>query len=1335
MNYIWLDVETTGLDQIKNDIIQIGCVVTINGEIKGTFNEYCQPINKDNIDDTALAINGITRSQIETFQSSKAMMGKFLDFMSKYDGKFVIAGYNVAFDRKFISAFFTKMGREKEFFNFFAPDIHDTHVRAKAIKKELNTQNLKLETLANHFGVEIKAHDAMSDILATIEVDKHISKIVGDEDVYVEDTVYKIPDRPFKEMAHLHCHSVYSFTDSVPHISEWIEWCDKNGVPGISIVDHWSGASLHEMSNIKGVIDKLKKDKKIDIKNKDIVAIPGFGVVVQLGDERFNLNAWATSNKGYYNLVKMASIGWENTIVDSEVTIPVVPFESLVDLKEDVVFGTSGVNGPFTKLLLAGNTFGAEERFDFLNEMLDLRIELVARDVQKYFDAGLGFRNYKIDGSNMQKTINQFLYEMHKTRNVKCVPTSEAHFLPKEDKIIQDCVCKNAFKDNRYFYESRHQLTTPEIYAVLNAHLGISFEEFDSMIENTYEIMLAAKNISIKTEYHLPKIDIPEHIAAKSDDYNMQTYYLTMEKIKQHGRWSDDPVYVERFKKEIDVVMKNAKLNFLPYFLVYEDICSYARSQGFLQNIARGSAGGSLLSYYLKIIHIDPIQTDLPFERFLSHARINAGSFPDIDLDLSKRARPLVMQYLKDKYNLGFAQIATFSKMKTKNAIKDAMWALYGKNRNDPEVVAVCDEIDDSPQGVDEHDFLYGYIDQEEEEHKGEIEKKEVLRNFFAAKPEIESMVQRLIGTIRGWSRHPSAFVISTLDLASCRIPTMKMTDSHIGDILVTQYDAPMVEKSGLVKADILGINTLNMVGDCVEMVKERYGVDLLEEDEKGVQLLYRLPEDKDVYADFFNKETDSSFQFNSNVIKGAVRKFIPLRREDLSLLTALYRPGSMDAMMKVGDREMSATDVYVSVRSAEMSPIYIHDDLKEYLADTHGVIVYQEQVMSVLVGLCGYSLEETDTIRSAIAKKKHEVIMATFDRIRKVTAERGWTLEQANALCDTIQAFSRYSFNKSHSRAYSELGYITMWLKHHYKNEWWCGVLNNEEDEDKIRFFTSKLADVIKPPSLKKPSNKFTIADDKIITPLSAIKGIGPSVARELVSKGPFKNLADYVERVNHSIVNVGSFSTLIKARAADDLMDTVRYKTYEEQRLGLMSDYQALRKSKTSFKDDMYDLSKKKLFMDERHLNQTFTKSMLEDAGMSAYLESICNIKPTGNKLLPYKLGNTPIIKDIRVANEILKKKPEMLEGREFLMILMIEGSEARGGISKKSGKPWKMVSSKLNDGYMTIEGVEWDKAKPYRLPENSLVFVRGTITEGWKGLAQFIIAKNGLEIIEEK
>jgi DNA polymerase III subunit alpha len=1299
INYLWLDAETTGRDPVKNDIIQLACIPVIAGaQQTEVFNQYCQPINWNSIEDEALNINNINRSQLPTFQKPEVMVENLIRFTKQFNCKFIIAGYNVGFDKDFLAATFKKVGKEKEFFEIFAGDVRDTFKRAKKLKSQLPTVNLKLGTLCSHFQIEINAHDALSDILATIKLDKILSNMLGEVETFITDN-HTLLDVNFPEPAQLHCHSMFSHTDSIASINEWADWCVANNVPGFSTPDHGNAASLFDIIRIK----------------QKVVGIPGVGLILDLNGNKFSLNAWATSNDGYKNLIKLSSVGWKNRYEDSDVEFPLLNLEQIKDLKKDVVFGVPGVNGPITSLLVSRQINEAKSLISLLNNHLDIRLELAAIDVHKYFDSTIGFTGYNVDGGNIQKKINQLYLSVSKEQNIKCIPVSDCHYIDPSDKIVQDAISKNSFKDNRYFFENRHVIKAREMYSILKGHLGDELNEsdFSSMIENTYDIMNMASKIKIKYDYSLPRIDIPAEISAKTDDYNLQCYYVTMQKIKEHGRWNDSPEYVSRFKKEIDVIMKNETLNFLPYFLVYEDICKFARNAGLLQGIARGSAGGSLLSYYLKIIHVDPVVANLPFERFLSHARIRAGSFPDIDLDIADRARPLVMGYLRDKYGLGFAQIATFNKMKTKNAIKDAMYALYGRNRNDPEVKMVCDTIQDSPQGVDEHDFLYGYVDQEGVEHQGEIARNEVLANFLKHRPEVETMVRKLIGVIRGWSRHASAFVISTIDLSADRVPTMIMSDKDIGDILVTQYDAGMVEKSGLVKADILGIKTLTMVSDCVDLIKKIHSFDFKEE-AKGVPYIYRLPDaDSGVFSDFYKKDTDSSFQFNTELIKGYAQEFAPLNRADLMSMTSLCRPGALDAPL----HDTTATQYFMDVKNGKREVEYLHPDLEPILKSSNGVFQYQEEVMRFLVEIVGYTWEESDMIRSAIAKKKHEVIMNTFTRIRDACSKRGWTEEAIETICQQIMAFSRYSFNKSHSYAYAELGYITLYLKNHYKLEWWTAVLNNEGDSDKIRKYIAYLGDMVSAPSLRNPNEKFTIQGEKIVTPVSAIKSIGPAVVKELVKKGPFNSLEDYVSRVDHSKVNIGAMTALIKARAADDLMDE-SISNYIYRRIKFMNDYVSLRKNKTAFKPELFEVDELKVFLDEREYNQSFNKSLLSVPGIKKILESKWpGLQPTKNKHIPYLMGSddnkTIIIDSAETAEKLFNKGHD----KEIGLFMLFNSSSHKSGLSNRTGKKWELVSVEMNDGYKAMEGSFWKMKRAFGWPVDTIIYVRGTLQKGWK------------------
>jgi DNA polymerase-3 subunit alpha len=1319
MDLIWLDVETTGLDSIKNDVIQLACVPSINGTISAkTFNQFCQPTDWSSIDSQALRVNNLTIGDLKKFQTADKLVNSLIYFLKQFNTKFTIAGYNCDFDRNFIASLFKKVGKEREFAELFSSDIRDLYKRAKLLKSQLPTQNLKLATLCGHFEIPINAHDALSDILATIKLDKVFAEMLGDGQEFVDLSKRVIDKLNLPEPSQLHIHSMYSHTDSVMDIEEIVGWCLRNNVPGFSTVDHGNTASVFFSSKVDSYIKEYNKTNKTSYPVDAVASIPGSGLLIKSDSDVFYLNAWAVSNKGYSNLLKLSSMGWKTTASISDVVFPTLSLEQVADNKEGIIFGVPGINGPITKKLIAHDNLSAEKLIQELNSKLDIRLELAAVDVSHYYDSQIGFRNYSV--GNMQQTINRFYFDVAKKLNIKLVPVSDGHYADKSDKIIQDCISKNSYKDSRYFYEHRKFITADEMFAVLKDHVGptLSRDVFIEMVGNTHEITNLAKNIKPSFDYHLPKIEIPSEIVEKTDNYDMQTYYLTLKKIKEHDRWNDSPEYIARFKKEMDVLMNNSKINFLPYFLVYEDICSYVRNSGMLQNIARGSAGGSLISYYLKIVHVDPIAANLPFERFLSHARINAGSFPDIDLDIADKARPFVIKYLQDKYNLGFAQIATFNKMKTKNAIKDAMWAVYGRNRNDPEVKAICDSIPDSPQGVDEQDFLYGYTDQEGEYHAGQIESNDMLRAFFQQRPEIETIVKRLLGSIRGWSRHASAFVISTLPLSEDRVPTMQMEDKDLGSITVTQYDANMVEKSGLVKADILGIKTLATTTECIDLIKTNHNVDFLQE-EKGMPFVYRLPEDDAVFVDFYNKDTDSSFQFNTELIKGYIQDFCPTKKKHLADLTALCRPGALDAPLY----DTTAAQYYLDVRNGKREVEYLHSDLEPILKESNAVFIFQEEIMRFLVEIVGYSWEESDIIRSAIAKKKHEVIMNTFSRVRESCSKRGWTHSAIETICQQIMAFSRYSFNKSHSHAYGELGYITMYLKHYYPLEWWCSVLNNEDSEDKLRKYVSKLGDTISPPDLKNPSAKFVIKNNKIIAPISTIKSVGPISVQEIVEKGPFASLDDFVTRINHTKVNIGTITALIKGRAADSLMDS-SIESYAERRVAFMKKYCRLRKkSRVEFKPEMYEVDDMSIFLQERESNQCFNRGLLNDSNIrNILLQRWPALKNTGRSGVPLMMGDTPVLNNIKIAEGLLKKGHE----KEIGMILLFDHSEFIQGVSKKTGKHWSKVSISLSDGFNSIECADWNRKAALGWKKDTIVYVRGTLKPGWKSPVSLTICE---------
>jgi len=480
------------------------------------------------------------------------------------------------------------------------------------------------------------------------------------------------------------------------------------------------------------------------------------------------------------------------------------------------------------------------------------------------------------------------------------------------------------------------------------------------------------------------------------------------------------------------------------------------------------------------------------------------------------------------------------------------------------------------------------------------------------------------------------------------------------------------------------------------------------------------------------------------------VQKFCPTERKHLADFTALARPGTLDFNVgsfasdlgqsangnqplieheTANEKFVSAASLYMDVKNGRSDPTYLHPDLEPILSETYSVAVYQEQIMSILTKIGGFSGEEADIIRSAIAKKKKDVIQSTFSKLRDGATSRGWTKEKSDSLCKMVEAFSRYSFNKSHSYAYAELGYITMYLKHHHPLEWWTSVLNSAiDEEDKLRKFVGLLGDMLCPPSLKSTASRFAIDNGKIRAPLSVIKGVGGAAVEQLQLKAPFANLEDYLERVDQRKVHIGVMSALIRSRAADSLMD--QNLPYPEARKKFLDDFRRLRSSKSEFDDAMYKLDPISIFLAEQESNTCFNKHLLTDPEIREELRKMWpGLKSTGKPGIPFLLGSVPILASVRVAQGFIQQDSD----KEFGMILLYDSSAARNGVSKKSGKPWSLTSLKLSDGYSLAEAILWDHDKPLKWRKNSIVYVRGKLKSGWKIPVSITVAE--IEKIEEE
>jgi DNA-directed DNA polymerase III PolC len=835
-----------------------------------------------------------------------------------------------------------------------------------------------------------------------------------------------------------------------------------------------------------------------------------------------------------------------------------------------------------------------EDRLDIFPSVSRIRVALVAgRDFTKKFNLEVeGDHNYFVHGilvhncdydysrqtkqfvhnecspfapdGDLQKACNLQMAEWSKKLGIPPLLTIDAHFVSEEQHKIQTLLLQNGDPSGWHFKTSYHQKTTEEAWVNWQVHFGSDINSqklFTDSIENQYQIADSARYLKITDKLHQPVPEIPIDIRTAVSDPSKQRKLLLMRLIEKHGRMKwDSKAYQDRLAKEIDAICDNGALDFSDYFIFLEKWCSWAMERGILTGIGRGSACGSLLSYLLKITHLDSVALDLPFERFLSTARIKRGKFPDIDLDFS--SREIMMAAFKTTYGDKYAQISTHGTIKIKTAIKDVARILLGKNSGDVEINALTKSIPNAPMGVTDKNFLLGYVDTDGNFHKGHLEQNPTLEAFFDKYPDLFKMVMSILGIPRSVGRHASATVVSDEPISNS-VPTCIISDEPC-----TQYvasGANYVEKAGLVKFDILGLNSLKDIGGAIRLIQKTMGYNVWEETltlgeesfkitlgeltieqiplakkgEPGLILnIYDLPEVSTVFADISKGKTSSCFQISTDGITGFCERVRPTKCSELSDIIALYRPGPLDGEIEPG---LTFADAYILRKSGVLPVTYPHPDLEPILKDTFGVFVFQEQIQKAF-GLAGYDEVEADLWREVLAKKKKEEVEKFIPELRTRLLERGWTAEQAQVFVSACIASSSYSFNKSHSYAYGNTAYITAFLKHFFSVQWWTSVLQNSKIDDiKEKNYDFAVKDILISPHINGPMDTFELRDGKIHAPMYLIDGVGDkacgAIKQAVVEGLPYDSFQEFFERVDKRLVNSKVFERMIVCGGFDQL------------------------------------------------------------------------------------------------------------------------------------------------------------------------------------------------------
>jgi DNA polymerase III subunit alpha len=913
---------------------------------------------------------------------------------------------------------------------------------------------------------------------------------------------------------HLRLHSEFSVVDGTTRVDETVARAAADGQPALALTD---------LSNLFGAVKFYKAARGAGVK-----PVLGAEVFVQgLGGEPApgasvqqqtlpRMVLLVQSNQGYLNLCELLARAWMRNVVRDQA---VLRWEWLQELNEGLILLSGANAGPVGQSLLAGD----EER------AADLALQLAGVFTHRFY-LELQRAARPDDERHVAAAV-----QLAARLKLPVVATHPVQFLETDDYEAHEarvCISEGEILGN----QRRVRKFTREQYFKSSAEMQALFADLPSALANTAEIARRCNLTLVLGKPQLPNFPIPLVNGQKLtvEDYFRHVSSEGLEERLQHlypdpaVRDAQRPRYVERLAFELETILK---MGFPGYFLIVGDFIQWAKNNGCPVGPGRGSGAGSLVAYALKITDLDPLQYNLLFERFLNPERV---SMPDFDIDFCQTNRDRVIDYVKDKYGKdAVSQIATFGTMAARAAIRDVGRVLdfsYG----------FCDGISKLIPNKPGMSVTLQYPPvpkKEGDKNNYAIEMEPVLAERIEREEDVKTLIelaQKLEGMTRNVGMHAGGVLIAPGKLTDfCPLYQQPGSESA-----VSQYDKDDVEAIGLVKFDFLGLATLTILELAREFIVRRHPG-------RADFAFENIPlDDRPTYQLFSDGKTEAVFQFESRGMQGMLRDAKPSRLEDLIALNALYRPGPMDLIPS-----------FVARKHGREPVEYPHPLVEPVLAETYGIMVYQEQVMQTAQVLGGYSLGGADMLRRAMGKKKPEEMAEHRIIFRKGAAAKGISEQKADEVFDLMEKFAGYGFNKSHAAAYSLLAYHTAWLKVHYTAEFFCANMTVEmDDTDKLKVLyedASKFGIAFEAPDVNRGSYRFEPVSDKVIRyGLGAIKGTGQQAIEAIVAAregrgvgpwgdvaGPFRSLFDFCARVDRSRLNKRTVEALIKAGAFDAL------------------------------------------------------------------------------------------------------------------------------------------------------------------------------------------------------
>ena len=950
------------------------------------------------------------------------------------------------------------------------------------------------------------------------------------------------------KFAHLHNHTQFSVLQSTIAIGGLVSATAKNKFPAVAMTD--TGNMMGAFHFVSAV---MNHNKAASAKNKALVESgeepteteikPIVGCEFNICDNHldktkkdngYQVVLLAKNKKGYHNLAKMASIAY----TEGFYYVPRIDRAIVEKYKEDIMVLSGNLYGEIPSKILNIGENQAEEALLWWKSQFgpDLYLEIMRHNQED------------------ENRVNQTLIVFSKKHNVKLIATNNTYYLNKEDANAHDillCV-KDGEKQATPIGRGRgyrYGLPNQEYYYKSEEEMKKLFADLPEAITNIQEIVDKVEIYSLYRDVLLPKYDIPEEFKVPEDEAdggvrgeNAYLRHLTM--VGAQKRYCEiTPDIQERLDFELLTISNSG---YPGYFLIVQDFIAEARKMDVSVGPGRGSAAGSAVAYCLGITNIDPIKYDLLFERFLNPDRV---SMPDIDIDFDDEGRGRVMDYVIKKYGSNqVAQIITYGKMATKSAIRDTARVLDLPLFEADRIAKLIPGMMPSKWN------LARFISEKEDDVKKALRSDEFesvkelisIANGGDLAGETIQQAKILEGSMRNTGIHACGVIITPSDITNY-VPVTTAKDS---DLYVTQFDNSVAESAGLLKMDFLGLKTLTLIKDTVKLVKYRTGIEL---DPDTFPI-----DDVKTYELFQRGETVGIFQYESPGMQKYMKDLKPTVFGDLIAMNALYRPGPLEYIPS-----------FVRRKNGEEEIKYDLDACAEYLSETYGITVYQEQVMLLSQSLAGFTKGEADVLRKAMGKKQKDVLDKMKPKFVAQAAEKGHDATILEKIWKDWEAFASYAFNKSHSTCYAWIAYQTAYLKAHYPAEYMAAVLsNNMSDIKQVSFFMEECKRMglqVLGPDVNESFYKFTVNDEYAVRfGMGAVKGVGSGAVATIVENrkdGKYKSIFDLAKRIDLRAANKKAFENLALAGGFDSFVGTTRAQYFHDDGDGITFYEKAIR------------------------------------------------------------------------------------------------------------------------------------------------------------------------------